>query len=75
MMRMNVKRRTPLTAVCTNQAKEYSPACAPRRDRHSPYIAGAYLLRYAQVTRVAALATKRGKSVDFISYWQGHVEP
>jgi hypothetical protein len=50
------------------------------------HIAGAYLLRYAQesswrednrrvsngdqVNRVAALAMKRGKSVDFTGYWQ-----
>jgi hypothetical protein len=26
-----------------------------------------------QVTRVAALAMKRGKSVDFTGYWQRHV--
>jgi hypothetical protein len=53
------------------------------------HIAGAFLLRYAQesswrednrrvsngdqVTRVAALAMKRGKSVDFTGYWQRHV--
>jgi hypothetical protein len=54
------------------------------------HIAGAYLLRYAQesswrednrrvsngdqVNRVAALAMKRGKSVDFTGYWQRHVQ-
>jgi hypothetical protein len=27
-----------------------------------------------QVNRVAALATKRGKRVDFTGYWQRHVE-
>ena len=27
-----------------------------------------------QVIRVAALAMKRGKSVDFTGYWQRHVE-
>jgi hypothetical protein len=53
------------------------------------HIAGAYLLRYAQeaswrednrrmsngeqVNRLAGLATKRGKSVDFTGYWQRHV--
>jgi hypothetical protein len=53
------------------------------------HIAGAYRLRYAQesswrednrrvsngdqVSRVAALAMKRGKSVDFTGYWQRHV--
>ena len=53
------------------------------------HIAGAYLLRYAQksswrednrrvpngdqVSRVAALAMKRGKSVDFTGYWQRHI--
>jgi hypothetical protein len=26
------------------------------------------------VSRVAALAMKRGKSVDFTGYWQRHVE-
>lgn len=54
------------------------------------YIACSYLLRYAQesswrednrrvpngdqVSRVAALAMKRGKSVDFTGYWQRHTE-
>jgi len=27
-----------------------------------------------QVSRVAALAMKRGKSVDFTGYWQRHIE-
>jgi hypothetical protein len=27
-----------------------------------------------QVSRVAALAMKRGKSVDFTGYWQLHVQ-
>jgi hypothetical protein len=27
-----------------------------------------------QVNRVAALAMKRGKSVDFTGYWQRHVQ-
>ena len=52
------------------------------------HIAGAYLLRYAQelswwednrrvsngdqVSRVTALAMKRGKTVDFSGYWQRH---
>jgi hypothetical protein len=26
-----------------------------------------------QVTRVASLAMKRGKSVDFTGYWQRHI--
>ena len=54
------------------------------------HIAGAYLLRYAQessrrednrrisngdqVSRVAALAMKRGKSVEFTGYWQRHIQ-
>jgi DNA-binding phage protein len=54
------------------------------------YIAGAYLLRYAQEAswredyrrasngeqtyRIAGLAMKRRKSVDFTGYWQRHVE-
>ena len=53
------------------------------------HIAGAYLFRYAQesswrednrrasngdqVSRVASLAMKRGKSVDFTGYWQRHI--
>jgi hypothetical protein len=52
------------------------------------YIAGAYLVRYAQetswrednrrisngeqVNRLAGLVVKRGKSVDFTGYWQRH---
>jgi hypothetical protein len=27
-----------------------------------------------QVNRTAALAMKRGKSVDFTGYWQRHIE-
>jgi hypothetical protein len=61
---------------------------APGRCIHQ--IAGAYLLRCAQesswrednrrvsngdqVSRVPALAMKRGKSVDFTGYWQQHIQ-
>jgi hypothetical protein len=65
-----------------------SAACAAEIGIHD-HIAGAYLLRYSQesswrednrrvsngdqVNRVAALAMKRGKSVDFTGYWQRHI--
>jgi hypothetical protein len=56
---------------------------------HHHHIAGAYLLRYAQesswreddrrlsngeqINRVAGLAMKAKRSVDFTGYWQRHV--
>jgi hypothetical protein len=36
--------------------------------------AGRQLANGDQVNRVAHLAMKRGKSVDFTGYWQRHIE-
>jgi hypothetical protein len=72
-----------------NQAEEYFSRLRRAEIGIHHHIAGAYLLRYAQesswrednrrvsngdqVSRVAALAMKRGKSVGFTGYWQRHV--
>jgi hypothetical protein len=79
-----------LDGACTNQAEEYFSRLRQAEIGIHHHIAGAYLLRYAQesswrednrrvsngdqVNRVAALAMKRGKSVDLTGYWQRHVE-
>jgi hypothetical protein len=34
---------------------------------------GVFDVNLGEVSRVAALAMKRGKSVDFTGYWQRHV--
>jgi hypothetical protein len=75
--------------ACTNWAEEFFSGmrCAEIGRHH--HIAGAYLLRYAQeaswredcrklsdgeqVQRLAGLATRKDKSVDFTAYWQRHV--
>ena len=75
--------------ACTNQAEEYFSRLRRAEIGIHHHIAGAYLLRYAQesswpeanrrvsngdqVSRVAALAMKCGKSVDFTGYWQRHI--
>jgi ISXO2-like transposase domain len=75
--------------ACTNQAEEYFSRLRRAEIGIHHHIAGAYLLRYAQesswrednrrvangdqVSHVAALAMKRGKSVDFTGYWQRHI--
>jgi hypothetical protein len=77
-----------LDGACTNYAEEYFSRLRAEIGIHH-HIAGAYLLRYAQesswrednrrvsngdqVSRIAALAMKRGKSVDFTGYWQRHI--
>ncbi|MBB1090028.1 IS1595 family transposase [Rhodopseudomonas palustris] len=74
--------------ACTNQAEEYFSRLRRAEIGIHHHIAGDYLLRYAQesawrednrrqsngeqVSRVASLAMKRGKSVDFTGYWQRH---
>jgi hypothetical protein len=74
---------------CTNQAEEYFSRLRRAEIGIHHHIAGASLLRYAQesswrednrrvsngdqVSRVASLAMKRGKSVDFTGYWQRHI--
>lgn len=89
MKRINHQRACSLNGACTNQAKGYFSRLRRAEIGINRHIAGAFLLRYAQesswqensrrvsngdqVSRVVALAMKRGKSVDFTGYWQRHV--
>jgi transposase-like protein len=88
MKRINHQEAYSFDGACTNQAEEYFSRLRRAEIGIHHHIAGAYLLRYAQesswrednrrvsngdqVSRVAALAMKRGKSVDFTGYWQRH---
>jgi ISXO2-like transposase domain len=76
--------------ACTNAAEEFFSRMRRAEIGHHHHIAGVYLLRYAreaswrednrrvsngdQVNRLAGLALKRGKSVDFTGYWQRHID-
>ena len=87
--RINHQEAYSLDGACTNWAEEYFSRLRRAEICVHHHIAGAYLLRYAQesswrednrrvsngdqVNRVAALAMKRGKSVDFTGYWQRHL--
>ena len=87
--RINHEQAYSLDGACTNWAEEYFRRLRRAEVGIHHHIAGAYLLRYAQesswrednrrvsngdqVSRVAALAMKRGKSVDFSGYWQRHI--
>jgi transposase-like protein len=89
MKRINHQEAYSFDGACTNQAEEYFSRLRRAEIGIHHHIAGAYLLRYAQesswrednrrvsngdqVSRVAALAMKRGKSADFTGYWQRHV--
>jgi transposase-like protein len=89
MKRINHQEAYSFDGACTNQAEEYFSRLRRAEIGIHHHIAGAYLLRYAQesswrednrrvsngdqVSRVAGLAMKRGKSVDFTGYWQRHV--
>jgi transposase-like protein len=89
MKRINHQEAYSLDGACTNYAEEYFSRLRRAEVGIHHHIAGAYLLRYAQesswrednrrvsngdqVSRVAALAMKRGKSVDFTGYWQRHI--
>src|ERR1700729_2586262 len=89
MRRINHQEAYSLDGACTNWAESYFSRLRRAELGHHHHIAGAYLLRYAQeaswrednrrvsngdqVTRVAHLAMKRGRSVDFTGYWQRHV--
>lgn len=86
--RINHQEAYSLDGACTNWAEEYFSRLRRAEVGHHHHIAGTYLVRYAQeaswrednrrqsngeqVTRVAGLALKRGKSVDFGGYWQRH---
>jgi hypothetical protein len=87
--RINHQEAYSFDGACTNWAKEYFSRLRRAEVGIHHHIAGAYLLRYAQesswrednrrvsnrdqVNRIAALAMKRGKSVDFTGYWQRHL--
>jgi transposase-like protein len=89
MKRINHQEAYSFDGACTNWAESYFSRLRRAEQGHHHHIAGAYLLRYAQeaswrednrrvsngeqVRRVAALALKRGKSVDFSGYWQRHI--
>ena len=89
MKRINHQEAYSLDGACTNWAEEFFSRMRRVEIGHHHHIAGAYLLRYAQeaswrednrrmsngeqVNRLAGLAVKRGKSVDFTGYWQRHV--
>jgi hypothetical protein len=88
--RINHQEAYSFDGACTKQAEEYFSRLGRAEIDIHHHIAGADLLRYAQesswrednrrtsngeqVNRVAALALKRGKSVDFTGYWQRHRE-
>ncbi|HWH56093.1 MAG TPA: IS1595 family transposase [Terriglobales bacterium] len=89
MKRINHQAAYSLDGACTNWAESYFSRLRRAEQGHHHHIAGAYLLRYAQeaawrednrrvsngeqTQRVAGLALKRGKSIDFSGYWQRHV--
>jgi transposase-like protein len=88
MKRINHQEAYSADGACTNMAEEFFSRMRRAEIGHHHHIAGTYLLRYAQeaswrednrrVTNgdqtraVAALAMKRGPSVDFGGYWQRH---
>jgi len=87
--RINHQEAHSLDGACTNQTEEFFSHLRRAEIGIYHHIAGAYLLRYApesswrednrrvsngdQVNRIAHLAMKRGKSVDFTGYWQRHI--
>ncbi|WP_213742070.1 IS1595 family transposase [Bradyrhizobium sp. dw_411] len=89
MKRINHLEAYSADGACTNQAELFFSRLRRAEVGIHHHIAGAYLLRYAQesswrednrrvsngdqVTRIASLALKRGKSVDFTGYWQRHI--
>jgi transposase-like protein len=88
MKRINHQEAYSLDGACTNWAETFFSRMRRMEIGHHHHIAGPYLLRYAQeaswrednrrssngeqVNRLAGLAMKRGKSVDFGGYWQRH---
>jgi transposase-like protein len=87
--RINHQEAYSFDGASTNWAEVYFSRLRRAEIGIHHHLAGAYLLRYAQesswrednrrvsngdqVSRIAALAMKRGKSVDFTGYWQRHV--
>jgi len=90
MRRVNHEQAYSADGACTNMAEEYFSRLRRAEIGHHHHIAGTYLLRYAQESswrednrrvtngeqtrNVAALAMRRGPSVDFSGYWQRHVK-
>jgi transposase-like protein len=90
MKRINHEEAYSADGACTNMAEEYFSRLRRAEIGHHHHIAGTYLLRYAQESSwrednrrvsngeqtrtVAALAMRRGPSVDFSGYWQRHVQ-
>jgi transposase-like protein len=90
MKRINHEEAYSADGACTNMAEEYFSRLRRAEIGHHHHIAGTYLLRYAQeaswrednrrvtngeqTSTVAALAMRRGPSVDFSGYWQRHVK-
>jgi transposase-like protein len=88
--RINHQEAYSADGACTNWAEEYFSRLRRAEIGIHHHIAGAYLLRYAQesswrednrrvangeqASRIAGLAMKRGKSVDFGGYWQRHIQ-
>jgi transposase-like protein len=89
MKRINHQETYSLDGACTNQAEEHfsrlrpprsaftitllARVCSAMRGSHHGGRTIAASRNGDQVRRVAALAMKRGKSVDFTGYWQRHV--
>jgi hypothetical protein len=89
MKRINHLEAYSADGACTNQAELFFSRMRRAEIGHHHHVAGVYLICYAQeaawrednrrvsngeqVHRVAALAMKRGKSVDFSGYWQRHI--
>jgi hypothetical protein len=87
--RINHEEAYSLDGACTNWAEEFFSRMRRAEIGHHHHISGVYLLRYAQeaswrednrrlsngeqVDRLAALAMKKGQSVDFSGYWQKHI--
>ena len=90
MKRINHQEAYSFDGACTNAAETFFSRMRRMEIGHHHHLAGPYLLRYAQeaswrednrrqsngdqVNRLAGLAVKRGKSVDFTGYWQRHVQ-
>jgi transposase-like protein len=89
MKRINHEEAYSKDGACTNAAEEIFSRMRRAEIGHHHHLAGPYLLHYAQEAswredhrrasngdqthRLAGLALKRGKSVDFTGYWQRHV--
>ena len=90
MRRINHKEAYSTGEACTNQAGSYFSRLHRAEMGHYHHVSGPYLLRYAQkaafkeharrvdngaqVRRIAELGLNRGPSVDFVGYYQRHVE-